>query len=83
MSEPTTARRDYEALRFGRWAVYDALAAAAHVASRAADCFEGQEGCLVFGQLRDAIANFREYSPEMKAVKDLMYAARENLNEQE
>lgn len=73
-------RSDYETLRFARWAVYDAISAAAHVAGRAADCFEGTDACALFGKVRDAIYNLRDYSPEMNAAKDAMYAAREKLD---
>ena len=74
-------RSDYETLRFARWTIYDSLTAATHIASRAADCLEGTDSYEAFAKLRDAILNFREHSLEMKAVKDAMYAAREELDQ--
>ena len=74
-------RSDYEILRFARWIIYDALTAATHIASRAADCLEGTDNYEAFAKVRDAIQTFREYSPEMKAIKDVMYAARKELGQ--
>jgi len=77
-SNQTTARRHYEAVRLAQWAIIDAITAAGHIASRAADCFEGQEEYTVFDEMRKAIGKLAG-GPEMVAVRNLVHAAREAL----
>jgi hypothetical protein len=78
MSDQTTARRHYEAVRLAQWAIIDAVTAAGHIASRAADCFEGQEEYAAFNEMRKAVGRLAS-SPEMHAVKNAVLTAREAL----
>lgn len=73
--QTTTDRRRYESLRFAQWAIIDAITAAGHIASRAVDCFEGDESFAAFNALRNAIGNLAA-GPEMRAVKDATLSAR-------
>lgn len=79
ISQTTESRRRYETLRLAQWAIVDAITAAGHIASRAADCFEGDDSFPAFSSLRDAIGALAS-SPEMRAVKTETLRAREELN---
>lgn len=77
-SETTEPRRRYETLRLAQWAIIDAVTAAGHIASRAADCFEGDDSFEAFCAVREAIGKLAG-GPEMRAVRDAMNQARMEL----
>lgn len=49
-------------------ATRDVLNAAASVAGRGIDHFNGTEACVLFANLRDAILTLRDDAPAMKAL---------------
>lgn len=80
MTETTANRRRYETIRLAQWAIIDAITAASCIASRGADCLEGDDSFAAFNSLRDAIDALAD-SPEMRAVKTETQRAREELNQ--
>ncbi len=74
-----SSRQNYETLRLAIWAVRDALSAAAHIAGRASDCFDGTELCAEFESLRREISNLQDSSDTMKRINTAMHAARKGI----
>ena len=57
-----------------RWMMRDALTYAIGVSSRCQEMVDGTEAALVFDRLRDALLEFRDSNPEMKALSNAAVA---------